>query len=355
MGITTSFILKDGKLFIRNEVCEKLADKYPDFGANMFYASQQRRKALVIISLTRDKHGFSYLVGDVRFLLNFIQALVKERPCFIAKISFTVCIRANAKRFKPRKRHLIRSYLAGLGSSSFSFNNNNRAKSDPLGRLVRLSAIAEARYSNVVSILAPARCWGFIPYSNFSFALRLFNDPTRSDVKIRQVYNGQAREYIAHRQILCGQSRFFKNAFTGNFKEATEPIVEFHDDDPNLFEVMLNFAYTATYDKRIFPLAADDFYSTIDGKSLDFDVARSVIESQYKDYPNSNSSLGRVLARAILEDGMGDHASSDNNWEELATRFPMLGADLAIHICKRGTLTARKFTCKARIHLDRTF
>jgi hypothetical protein len=46
----------------------------------------------------------------------------------------------------------------------------------------------------------------------------LFNDPVLSDVKIKQICNGKTREYHAHKAILCAQSSYFLNAFTGNFK-----------------------------------------------------------------------------------------------------------------------------------------
>lgn len=47
---------------------------------------------------------------------------------------------------------------------------------------------------------------------------RLFNDPTLSDVKIKQTYRGKTREYFAHKATLCGQSGYFMRAFTGGFK-----------------------------------------------------------------------------------------------------------------------------------------
>jgi hypothetical protein len=50
------------------------------------------------------------------------------------------------------------------------------------------------------------------------FFLRLFNNPAISDVTIKQVYNEQVREYHAHKAILCMESEYFLNMFTGNFK-----------------------------------------------------------------------------------------------------------------------------------------
>lgn len=52
---------------------------------------------------------------------------------------------------------------------------------------------------------------------------RLFNNPALSDVKIKQIYNGKTREYFAHKAILCKESEYFMNAFTGNFKVRVHP------------------------------------------------------------------------------------------------------------------------------------
>ncbi|KAF1965183.1 hypothetical protein BU23DRAFT_390900, partial [Bimuria novae-zelandiae CBS 107.79] len=76
----------------------------------------------------------------------------------------------------------------------------------------------------------------------------LLNNPTLSDVKIKQHYKGKVWEYHGHKAILARGSQFFSNAFTGNFKEATEDVIELHDDIPEYFEIVLNFLYTDQYD-----------------------------------------------------------------------------------------------------------
>ena len=48
--------------------------------------------------------------------------------------------------------------------------------------------------------------------------LRLYNDPTFSDIKIRQIYKGQVKEYAAHKAVLCAHSGWFMAALTGRFK-----------------------------------------------------------------------------------------------------------------------------------------
>jgi hypothetical protein len=47
---------------------------------------------------------------------------------------------------------------------------------------------------------------------------RLYNSRVPSDVILKQIFNGQAREYHAHNAVLCMESRCFVRAFTGNFK-----------------------------------------------------------------------------------------------------------------------------------------
>jgi hypothetical protein len=88
----------------------------------------------------------------------------------------------------------------------------------------------------------------------------MLNNPTFSDVKIRQISNGEVKEYYAHKAVLCAHSKWFMKAFTGNFnvcydpnvggcgwqwsaQEACESVTELNDDDPEVFEFMLQFFY----------------------------------------------------------------------------------------------------------------
>lgn len=47
---------------------------------------------------------------------------------------------------------------------------------------------------------------------------RLYNNTALSDVKIKQIFNGKVREYHAHKAVLCLESEYFLNMFTGAFK-----------------------------------------------------------------------------------------------------------------------------------------
>jgi hypothetical protein len=51
------------------------------------------------------------------------------------------------------------------------------------------------------------------------------------------------RQIKCHRLILCGHSLWFKTACEGHFKEAKEPIIHLHEDDPDALEAMLRTCY----------------------------------------------------------------------------------------------------------------
>jgi hypothetical protein len=62
----------------------------------------------------------------------------------------------------------------------------------------------------------------------------MFNDPTLSDIKIKQTSNGKAREYFGHKAILRAQSDFFMKTFIGGFKVCSASCQELHCTDPAL-------------------------------------------------------------------------------------------------------------------------
>ncbi|KAF2816522.1 uncharacterized protein BDZ99DRAFT_566341 [Mytilinidion resinicola] len=66
-----------------------------------------------------------------------------------------------------------------------------------------------------------------------------FNSDILSDLTVR--FSG--REVKAHKVILCIHSRWFANALTGSFLEASQSTLELHDDDPQALEGMLRHFY----------------------------------------------------------------------------------------------------------------
>ncbi|KAF2278772.1 uncharacterized protein EI97DRAFT_413599 [Westerdykella ornata] len=75
----------------------------------------------------------------------------------------------------------------------------------------------------------------------------LYNSPTLSDVTVRQISGGKSKDYKLHKAILASQSKWFYNAFCGNFKEASDQVVEVHDDKPHHFEMLLKCIYSRDY------------------------------------------------------------------------------------------------------------
>lgn len=71
-------------------------------------------------------------------------------------------------------------------------------------------------------------------------------------MKIKQIWStgtdAKVQEYDAHKAVLSMRSKFFENAFTGKFKEASSNVIELHDDDPDHFKLALQFMYSVTYD-----------------------------------------------------------------------------------------------------------
>ncbi|KAF1927623.1 uncharacterized protein M421DRAFT_171720 [Didymella exigua CBS 183.55] len=60
-----------------------------------------------------------------------------------------------------------------------------------------------------------------------------------------------AAEYRAHKAVICIESRFFHKAFTGNFKEASDNIIELHHDPADHFESLLKYICTNNYDREL--------------------------------------------------------------------------------------------------------
>jgi len=83
----------------------------------------------------------------------------------------------------------------------------------------------------------------------------LLNDQASADVIIRQICGDQQTDYFAHRLILSSQSLYFRTMFNSAFKEGQVSdsglsVIPMHEDDPDLFRIMLKFIYEADYDHK---------------------------------------------------------------------------------------------------------
>ncbi|KAF2123008.1 BTB/POZ protein [Lophiotrema nucula] len=211
---------------------------------------------------------------------------------------------------------------------------------------------------------------------NASASASLFNNPILSDIKILQICEGKTKEYYAHRQILAGQSSYFMRAFTGQFKEATEPTMELHDDDPELFEIMLKFVYTGIYNMNeinnifhndisknvlvpvrlsiladkydingILPPAAEHALSKLRALSMgNFGSIKACIECLYGACVQPNTAIGQSIVAAMLKHGKGS-TKWGQELEPMILRYPILGADIALHQNKQELLNVQKRKC----------
>ncbi|KAF2123120.1 BTB/POZ protein [Lophiotrema nucula] len=190
----------------------------------------------------------------------------------------------------------------------------------------------------------------------------LFNDPTFSDITIRQICDGKVKEYPAHKAVLCNHSNWFKKALTGQFKEASHPTIEVHDDNPNRFAIMLEHLYTLQYsnkdssytvhsgclvpigvyalaDKYDIPtlkaLAAQEFGKNSPSLIMTSDVEQ-IVKSHYQHLIEVNGELGKVITAFLVA------KRSSCNWMsthfiKLVKEYPNFGADMALYAYLHGT------------------
>ncbi|KAF3009938.1 hypothetical protein E8E13_011078 [Curvularia kusanoi] len=203
---------------------------------------------------------------------------------------------------------------------------------------------------------------------------QLFNSPTFSDIVIKQIYKGKAREYYAHKAILCVESSYFRKAFTGNFKESHEAVMEIHDDDPDHFELLLKYVYTYSYDETavdelsggdtekrlLIPIgihAVADKYdipciaeaiaqdlrkrvSVIDDKLLN-----NLLDAHYATAAIAGGPVGEVLTAWVLK--AGRTLTTTEKYKQQVISNPVFGADMALAL-SRDIINLGCGSCKKR-------
>ncbi|KAF2799325.1 hypothetical protein K505DRAFT_294799 [Melanomma pulvis-pyrius CBS 109.77] len=213
------------------------------------------------------------------------------------------------------------------------------------------------------------------PSLSVDIILQLFNNPTLSDIRIKQICKGKTREYYAHKAILCKESDYFMNAFTGSFQEASDSEMAIYDDDPEHFEFVLKFIYTEHYDKsaiekisegdvakrtvipigiyaiadkyditRLYSPAAEDVLTTFKSTPDDqHDVLRAAIQTHYEMSSRADMPMGNILASFVLE-----HRREFTKLEDfqiLMQSFPTFAADIALALCREGVFKYSPLRC----------
>lgn len=55
-------------------------------------------------------------------------------------------------------------------------------------------------------------------------------------------------KFSVHKEMLCGVSSFFKSALNGSFREGREQTITLPEDDPDIFDLFVQWLYTKNYE-----------------------------------------------------------------------------------------------------------
>ncbi|KAI4921243.1 uncharacterized protein J4E92_008232 [Alternaria infectoria] len=187
----------------------------------------------------------------------------------------------------------------------------------------------------------------------------LYNDPTFSDIKIRQIYKGQVKEYEAHKAVLCAHSGWFMAALTGRFKEASADTIEVYEDDPETFQTMVEFFYEMElkksppgrntnslfqsdviplialhiladkYDAKILQKAAMVAFETrseVSGSGPQLETTKMLIRAYYSVCPRVMGDIGQAIVKYIFRSY--SDSLRNGNYNKLAVQYGNFGADL---------------------------
>lgn len=185
--------------------------------------------------------------------------------------------------------------------------------------------------------------------------------------------------------MLCLESDYFLNAFTGNFKvdwqifgavwkentndlqEASEGVMELHEDDPEHFEFLLKFMYTGAYNRheiakfagddktkrvlvpigihaiadkydvaKLYEPAAEDVKAVFMEASKGQDMLITAIRAHYGTEVNVDGAMGRLLTSVVFE--KHQDLVQKKAFEQLLLSYPTFAADAALHSQRSNTL-----------------
>jgi hypothetical protein len=202
--------------------------------------------------------------------------------------------------------------------------------------------------------------------------LRLFNDPTISDIKLKHTHNGRTREYYAHKAILYFQSTYFLDVFTNT----ANAHVELGGDDPAHFEFAIKFMYTLDYhtagaeaeaeaapDAQLTRLqfiigvgkvaqkykiptllkhAIDDLVTRVNNIK-DIALLEPILTVYYSKDVSPGTQIGEILTNASVLTHRG--FSRTPRFSALLRELPGYGSDVAIAMHAWGMFKVRRSEC----------
>lgn len=143
-------------------------------------------------------------------------------------------------------------------------------------------------------------------------------------------------------------------------KEATEKVIELHDDDADHFEFMLKYFYTVDMEsvslgfldmliktfglytiadkygcEGLGKLAVDEFEEHMADTPLTItvDMCELMIEDHYDDCVKSDCAMGKAIATCFLKNAFNPEDST--KLASLAYKYPGLGRDLVLVCLER--------------------
>lgn len=222
---------------------------------------------------------------------------------------------------------------------------------------------------------------------------RFFNNPSLSDVVIKQIYNGETREYYAHKAVLCMNSEYFIRAFTGEFmvrdadttskfdklklitcaQEAATNVMELHDDNPDDFKALPTSMYAnesgindglldldatdqvETFARLMGIYVVADKYAVARVSTAAVKYALGLIEQLstrdlipvIKAYYNDNVEVDSMIGRAITEEVLyrDPEIMPTAKFEELLPSYPTFGADVALAFLRNPGFARERRAC----------
>jgi len=102
-----------------------------------------------------------------------------------------------------------------------------------------------------------------------------------------------------HRSLLCNCSTYFKSAFTGSFKEATEQVIELEKEDVDIMEIFVRWLYFG----RLCSIEDDE----MDGDLEEMDLCRLWVFADMRGIPELMNIAINELHENLWDRGPYDH------------------------------------------------